>query len=286
MILKIVLCFLLLPLSSFAQTLPMNKEQYCERFDQNKNTDLLLDLSQNQDNLLSFKNNGGLFNGGVCWWHSRFQRNLLYLTQLKPHLPKLQKHEIPQLIREIRLGMGILVIPGFNSIENFSKHYQAEIQRELNDWQLYDGIVLNAWINGIKGNHKIEAHKLKKMMDELYQYVGVEKKIAYQKLQIKGITAHAWLVVGIKKNSDGYDLGVVDSNAPQVTKSFNYRVGNTSFYTKSYGDFVPYLEFKREELRLSSLAKSYCGLKAHTFSDTEIHHNEDLDIEEHNQVYN
>src|SRR5438270_754213 len=37
---------------------------------------------------LSFGNTGGIAHGGVCWWHSRFQRAAIYLTIFRPDLPK------------------------------------------------------------------------------------------------------------------------------------------------------------------------------------------------------
>lgn len=132
------------------------------------------------------------------------------------------------------------------------------IQTELNNWQLYDGIVLGKWIDGLRGSTTVRALELKKSMDELFEYVSVKKKVAYQKLQIKGITSHAWLIVGTTKTEKGMEIGYIDSNSPKMSKNYTYLIGDTSFNTKSYGNFVPYLEFKREEIRLETIAKSFC----------------------------
>lgn len=106
---------------------------------------------------------------------------------------------------------------------------------------------------GLKGSNVVEASELRKMMDELYEYVEIEGNIAYQKLQIKGVTAHAWLVVNMKKTSNGYDLEVLDSNYPSQTMIYSFRDGMTNFNHTYYGAFTPYLE-RRAELNSAKMA--------------------------------
>lgn len=211
---------------------------------------------------MAFKNSGGLFDGGVCWWHSRFQRNILYLSIMRPDLEKPStKEAMKKIISQIRLGNSVVKIPGYSNLEEFSRENQALIQEELNNWQLYDGIVLGAWINGLKGDTKTTAPKLKSMMDEVYQYVAINKKIVFEKLQIKGITSHAWLIVGMKKTESGYDLGLIDSNHPRMSSLYAYKKGDQSFFLKGYGYFLPYLNFKREEERITLAGKDFCGIR-------------------------
>lgn len=284
------LSILLIALSFFsthlsAAIIPSNRNDYCQRFQTPEISTTQL-FASNIDNLMSFRNQGGLFNAGVCWWHSRFQRNILYLSLFRPDLPKPSRHDALRIIRKIREGKNIILIPGFHNFSEFSNTYKKEIIKELAEWQLFDGIILSAWINGLKGNTKEPAPKMKKMMDELYQYVSINKKVAYQKLQIKGIVAHAWLVVGMKKNDNGYDLGVIDSNYPTMTMNYNYKLGQENFYYESYGYFVPYLEFTREEKRLVSIGKSFCGLgNFKEINDYDFDRDLELDIDEHNRVY-
>ena len=242
-----------------ATNLPQNKVEFCSRFDQSGEfSDDLLELSTDPSNLISFKNDGGLFNGGVCWWHSRFQRNALYLTIFRPDLEIPSVNEIKKIIKDIRSGLKIVTIAGYKNFKEFTEANRSLIQNELNSWQLYDGIILGKWIDGLSGSTTTRADILKEYMDILFDYVSVKKKIAYQKLQIKGITSHAWLVIGTTKTSNGMEIGYIDSNSPNMSKNYSYLIGDISFYTKSYGQFVPYLEFKREENRLSSIAKNFC----------------------------
>lgn len=269
---------LLLSFSLKASILPYDKAEFCGRF---SDLNTLASFSSEESNLMSFKNDGGLFNGGVCWWHSRFQRNIFYLSIFKPDLPRPKNSEIKALIKEIRSGEKMITIPGFSNFAEFTTVYQKEIQSELNAWQLYDGVVLGSWIDGLRGDTKIDPARLKSMMEKVYSYVQVDKKIAYQKLQIKGITSHAWLIVGMKKGPNGYEVGFLDSNSPRMSLNYSYKFGDESFFIKSYGDFVPYLEFTREEERIASIAKKYCGVKgAFTASKEEWARDYELDLAE------
>lgn len=238
-----------------AELLPQSKESFCNRFN-TENT--LQTFSNEENNLLTFKNNGGLFNGGVCWWHSKFQRNLFYLAIFKPELPIPTNAEAKTLIRKIRLGNQIVIIPGLNNVAEFSSAYKNYIQHELEAWQVYDGVVLGRWLDGLQGKTHIRPELLKTMMDKLYNYVEVKKQIAYQKLQIKGITSHAWLVVSMKTMPSGYELEVIDSNHPSATSIYSYKFGDDSFFIKGYGYFVPYLEYTREAENLMRVGKSFC----------------------------
>ena len=261
-------------------TLPQSKADFCQRYNDLTEQQSIQVFSQDPINLLSFKNEGGLFNGGVCWWHSRFQRNIFYLSIFRPDLEKAKSEsEIKQIIHLIRLGTEVINVPGYSNLEDFSRDNQKLIQAKLNDWQIYDGVVLGGWIDGLKGDTKVEALVLEKMTNELYSYVVEKKKVAYQKLQIKGITSHAWLVVGMKKMPSGYEIGYLDSNSPRMSLNYSYKISDTSFFIKSYGDFVPYLEFTREEQRLLSVGEKYCGI-TNNFSQERNLLNEKQDLAE------
>lgn len=255
---KLFIFLLLISHAVLAELIPQTTEDFCSRFHE---ADTLKVVSNDPHNLLDIKNSGGLFNGGVCWWHSKFQRHLFYLSIFKPYEPAPSKLEIQSIIRKIRLGREVVTIPGFFNVQDFSSQNKNAIQKELESWQIYDGIVLSQWIDGLNGRTKIRPELLKIRMDELYQYVEVKKKIAYQKLQIKGITSHAWLVVSVKPMPAGYDLEVIDSNHPGETEFYSYKFGDDSFFISKYGNFVPYLEYTKEELRLLNVGKKFCEIR-------------------------
>jgi hypothetical protein len=245
----------LFSLNAFANLIPSTQNEFCSN---HQDKTQIQDYLEYSENLMSFKNDGGVFNGGVCWWHSRFQRNMAYLAIFNPSEEKLQKKNIRPLLNQIRNGKTVVHIPGFSNVRDFTQYYQKEIQTLLNDWQILEGGLQGGWQRGIQGKTSLDPKVLIPMMDRLYEYVERQKKVAYQKLQIKGITAHAWLVHRMKKMDDGYILSYVDSNSPQEVLTYHYKNTDRSFNIKGYGNFIPYLEFVKEEERLTTVAKSYC----------------------------
>ncbi|MCQ1058887.1 hypothetical protein LRP52_16630 [Photobacterium sp. ZSDE20] len=197
---------------------------------------------ESNENLIAFKNTGGLFNAGVCWWHSRLQRAALYLTTYRPNEPKCSKKEAKKIIRNLIKGKEVLEISGFNNFAEFSIEFKEEIQKYLNLWQLFDGVLLWQWINGLSGSYETTPEKLKKYMDEIYEEVAVRKRVAYVKLQIKGIDSHALLITEIEKtsNGQGYIFNFIDSNSPDSAFTTNYTYGQT--YLHLYNKSVPYLQ--------------------------------------------
>ena len=207
---------------------------------------------------MAFPNSGGIKNGGVCWWHSRMQRNALYLTLYKPEEPRPSLTEAKIIIDKLRDGKEVIVIPGFYDFADFSNTHKLSIQRELEKWQKKDGIVKFNWLKGLKGKKSVSPETLKAMMDELYNYVEVQGNIAYQKLQVKGVASHSWLVVNMKKLDEGYDLEVIDSNYNSMTSIYRYRRGMMSFTHDFYGAFVPYLEREKEMSKMANVISSAC----------------------------
>ncbi len=182
----------------------------------------------NLNNRLNFTNRGGLLNKGVCWWHSRFTRNANVLVYFSPSKPKpVSMRELKKILKKIQKGREVVEIPGFTNLADFSKEYEEEIQSLLNKWQLSDGLIRQRWIGGLSGRSKVRPEKLKSIMDDTF-YKVQNGEVVYQKLQEKGITAHAWLVIGMKPTNDGYKLHVVDSNYKRV-REVTYRYGQTHF---------------------------------------------------------
>lgn len=232
-----------------------NEKEFC--LDRN-NEDFSKELVNDPHNLMAFRNQGGIGGGGVCWWHSRFQRNALYLTIFKPEEQKPVISDVEKIIKKIRKGKEVVVIPGYANFYEFSSANRALIQKELEAWQVNDGAVKFAWVKGLSGSNVVKPEELRRMMDELYEEVEVKNTIAYQKLQIKGITAHAWLVVNMKKVDYGYDLEVIDSNEQYMTRIYKYRFGNTNFNHWYYGEFTPYLEKTSEMEKIKTVIEETC----------------------------
>lgn len=187
---------------------PTTKAEFCEMAHKPATMRALL---SDTDNQLSFTNRGGLGDAGVCWWHSMFTRNANYLAIYRPEQPRPNRNEVRQIIMDISANRGVVEIPGFKNLSEFSYVHRSEIQQSLEEGQIVDGGLLFGWVRGVTGNHEIPASEMKTRMDELYLEVS-NGRIPYQMLQIEGITAHAWLVMNMKKTNTGYELTVHDSN--------------------------------------------------------------------------
>lgn len=210
----------------------------------------------NMNNLMAFNNGGGIANGGVCWWHSRFTRAATYLAIYRPELPRPTPQQAAQIIETIRHRRGVVEIPGFRNLREFSAAYRNEIQQVLEKWQMASGAGFG-WVRGLAGSSSLSPAAMQKTIEQTIQLVENEKLITYYKMQAKGITAHAWLVARVQKSPYlGWVLNVVDSNM-SYPETANYSYGQTQFG----GYYAPYIESSelKEARELAKMAKSFCG---------------------------
>ncbi|PIS11850.1 MAG: hypothetical protein COT73_01710 [Bdellovibrio sp. CG10_big_fil_rev_8_21_14_0_10_47_8] len=246
----------LFSVTAFAQTRsPQSVEELCQSARDPENFQR---LGEQVSARMAFKNNGGLAKGGVCWWHSRLQRAAIYLTVFRPEAPKPSLAQARQIIRTIKRKSGIAVIPGYTNFQEFSAAYARQIQDILEEWQRVDGILKFHWIRGLSGSSRIHPDKLRLRMDKLYELVTVQKKIVFQMLQLKGIVAHAWNVIGMVAVPNGYQLYVIDSNHPLSTEQYVYQYGDSSL-TMGGRDFVPYTEESDELREINRRIGRLCG---------------------------
>lgn len=251
----IVILFVLLSSNLLAQTPANSKQEYCHNY---YNKDYFKNMLRESSNRISFVNHGGLLNAGVCWWHSRFQRAATYLTTYRPELPKPTYKEAKKLIRSIRKRRSVVIIPGYQNLNEFSSAWPQLIQKTLERWQIIDGFIFQSWIIGLSGKTKTTAQKMKDKMDQLYIDVMIHKNISYQMLQLAGIDAHAWLVLEMTPITGGYNLLIVDSNYLNL-QTYTYKFNDTNLYYRYTTEFVPYLQKKRELKRIFRRMQKYCS---------------------------
>jgi hypothetical protein len=238
-----------------------SKKSFC---DSRNSAALIKQRFFDTDQRMSFDNGEmGLGGQGICWWHTRFQRNSLYLANFEPSKPKPSTSEAKRIIRDIRQGKDVVSVPGYANLKDFSLDYKDEIVKQLENWQLVDGIVRQAWVQGLRGK-STSAKDMKTQMDEMYERVAVKKQLTYAKVQLPGITAHALLVGEMEKTEDGYTLKVVDSNMASEVQIYNYKNGDDSLKMQpgmlsDVDSFVPYVEFTNEVENMERVIASTCG---------------------------
>lgn len=245
---------LLLSATAFAETASQNKAEFCA---DRENAEYYQKLLLNDENRLSFTNRGGLVNGGVCWWHSRFTRKAAYLAIFRPELPKPNKKEAYDIVLAIRMGRKVVEVPGYRNLKEFSRAHRDVIQQRLERWQIGDGFMRQQWTVGLWGGSTVSAEEMKERMDELYEEVVENNDVAYQVLQIKGVVAHAWLVVDMEKTATGYDLLVIDSNS-YSSKVYRFREGMNHMNYPYWGRFVPRTGKKNELRKMKKIVSKFC----------------------------
>lgn len=227
----------------------------CERSQDSQ----VVDYLQQTYSRLSFKNRGGLMNGGVCWWHSRLQRASAFLVEFRPELAPINAQEVPQLLKELKLMKKVVRINGFADFHSFSQRYQPEIQALLEAWQREDGFLNQQWIRGVSGKYELEPMAMKERMDTLYDQFKKSVHPVWIMAQIKGIESHSFLLLKMQQTASGYDLLVIDSNFPLENKVMSYVLGDKFLkHPKDKYSFVPYLGFQKDYLSINGTLDTFC----------------------------
>jgi hypothetical protein len=218
---------------------------------------------------LPFENEGGLLGGGVCWWHSRFQRAVWYLGVFDAGLPRPTHSEARKLIRKLVSRTAVVTIPGYRDLADFSRDFQREIQSELDAWQLRDSFINQAYVRGISGRaHYGKVGRLKRRLDRVYsQYVAAKKKgdLLWIMLQMRGIGSHSSLLHAMEARADGgYHLEVVDSNFPEEMVVYEVRPDDLEMMPAnvdvgSYYASVPFVGYSRDLGRIHRAIRRYCA---------------------------
>lgn len=249
----LALTLLLVSSSLYAQS-----RAFCER---NRND--ILALMQEKSARLAFRNTGGIGNGGVCWWHSRLQRSSFFLARYNPTAAKPTNGQLNQIIAGLRSMDKVVVIPGFENFNSFSKAYQNQLQSMLNDWQVYDGLFNFQWIRGISGKPTLPAKDMEARMDDIYNNFRQSPAAMWIMAQMEGITSHSFLVFNIAKVNGGYDLDLIDSNNPMEMVYVKYQEGDQSLHSnRSNTPFVPYVGFQEDFRKISKGLSSHCRNKS------------------------
>jgi hypothetical protein len=205
---------------------------------------------------ISFTNNGGLFNGGVCWWHSRLQRASVYLVEFRPKLSPPSSYNAYKIVSSLRDMNKVVVIPGYSDFESFTRDHKLVTQKMLNVWQKIDGFLNFQWIRGISGQSSLDPFEMKRRMDTVYDYFTQTSVPVWLMAQIKGITSHSLLLLDMTQRLNGYDLTIIDSNHPLETLKIEYHIGDESLKNDNYS-FVPYVGFQNDFSKIyGTLSKS------------------------------
>lgn len=233
------------------------KSQFCSQIPEDFQTKL-----NAPENRIAFRNPPGRLNTGLCWWHSRFQRNSNYLVIFDPIATAPSPADVPSILKNIISLNKIVVIGGFNNLQEFTQEYREELTDALSSWEMSDSFIRQRWVKGLEGGSKTTAEKLKKIMEEFYVNVHDKKMVPYAMLQMPGFAAHAWLFNNLEKIKDGFQYQVVDSNFLELL-SYPYHEGDqridlSKSVFSSY-KFVPYEQYESDYDRYLNIYKNFCS---------------------------
>jgi hypothetical protein len=240
-----------------SMTAPQSRAEFCAM---RQNPTYFIELAKEPYNRLSFQNQGGLFNGGVCWWHSLFQRASIYLAVFRPELAKPSLDQAKAIVYSLAAGKKVVEIPGYSNMYNFSHSWQKVIQSQLEEWQLVDGFLKFKCIEGLSGSTSDDPTKILGFMSQFMTAVEQNHQILWTMLQLSGISSHAALLIDVAQSPKVYTLSHIDSNFPSLTNEFYYFEGDRSIKSADYGSFVTYPGRNSDLKNFKMAADHYCSL--------------------------
>jgi hypothetical protein len=176
------------------------------------------------DNTLAFDNDGRFLgiDTGICWWHTRFHRNLHYLGHFSPECsaPDTSSDKgqrfFAKIIKNIMRGKSVQVIPGYANARDWTSdpHIEELINKRFQREIHLDGLLKFSWVRGLQGTsnwsfksrnqdrkrerqmprQKSEIEKVKSELEAGYP--------VYVMLQHPGAATHALLVYDYKEFYD------------------------------------------------------------------------------------
>ncbi len=272
----LILLVIILSSPAYSQT-----RNFCER-----NRQDILSIMQEPTARIAFKNTGGIANGGVCWWHSRLQRSSFFLVKYAPESSRPDQKKLNEILAGLRTMDQVVTIPGYADFQSFTRSHQKQLQRLLNDWQLFDDLYNFQWLRRISGKPVLPADELVARMNTVYEAYRNSPASMWIMAQMEGITSHSFLVVHMEKVNGGYDLDLIDSNHPMEVVKVAYHEGDQTLRSnRSKNHFVPYVGFQEDFRKISKGLVGHCRNKSiellQDFSDIR-----DGEVELPNPVWN
>lgn len=227
--------------------------------------------------LMAFGNPDGMFKTGLCWMHSRFQRNTAYLADFHPERPKPTEAQVDVIVNKLARGEEVVPIPGFWNMYEFSKLYQEKITSVLN--RLGVECVANGDCAKRIGDRSSasSAEDMRSRMDALYSRFIGHQDVLFARIELSKfgpLYSHSILVVNVEPirpvtgnplalmtGIAGYFLWVIDSNDPNQVRILEYRPGDTSLKYQWNGkpyNMMMYPDYEEDLNSFKTAIANYC----------------------------
>lgn len=249
------------------------KQQHCYRYRSKKSWSYFQKQIRDPMNRLAFRNEGGwrwsddeYIVSGVCWWHSRFQRAATYLAIFDPAGEKPTDRRAVQIVDDLAHFRKRVVISGYKNLYEFTKEHEKVIQNELERWLKRDAISgVMRTLNPLRESFKTSRNDLRQWMARLDYLVNEHRIIPFVLQQVKGLKAHASLVIGMelgfemisgKKQWTGFVLEMLDSNTFQID-TVRYRFGDETLKGYSH-EFSPSVDYDSDLFKVWEIMDRDC----------------------------
>jgi hypothetical protein len=211
---KLLLFLLFTSLSAFG-----NEDNFCMPLD------VKLKSLGKLDNTMAFDNDGRFLgiDTGICWWHTRFHRNLHYLAHFAadcsaPDTSSDQGQKyFAKIIKDIMRGKAVTIIPGFKNARDFTSdpHIEDLINKRFQKEIHIDGLLKFSWVKGLQGssnwsfkNRNQEKKRARQVPRQDREIDEIEAELnqgypVYVMLQHPGAATHALLVFDYEEIDDG-----------------------------------------------------------------------------------
>jgi hypothetical protein len=100
-------------------------------------------------NRLAFTNQPGPMNIGMCWWHSRMQRNANYLLDFQSRAAQPTTDQAWQIIKNLSHTDAVQAVGGYPDLSTFYATLSAEMNESIGQWQMSDSFLKFGWANGL-----------------------------------------------------------------------------------------------------------------------------------------
>lgn len=218
------------------QFLPADKRSFCARseFDIQRNL-----LNHPETETLAFYNPPGWTGYGMCWLHSRFQRFASYLAHFRPDLGKPSPSKAKEIIEAIASGEKVVEVPGFATLDEFSRAYGTQIATELSWMSLHKAWKLAHRLTD--RSNPLEQGALDATLNQLYEQMSENPHLVFvreKKESNNPLDSHSELIIdisrtfenGVDKDQTGYRVRMLNSNSPQEILTANFRFGDSQLH--------------------------------------------------------
>ncbi|HXH73564.1 MAG TPA: hypothetical protein VNJ08_01265 [Bacteriovoracaceae bacterium] len=198
---------------------------------------------------LAFVNPPGPVNGGMCWLHTRLQRQFTYLANYEPKAKRPTHEEAMEIIDRIVQRKGVTVIPGFNDLYDFSAKYEKELTKAIDvmGWKCVANP--NDCLSRVADSYVNTPAELKSTMDTFYSRTlnnpgaihSIKTRVIGESIKYSSpLSAHSLNIlamepirgksniIGAPGPIEGYKMRIIDPNLQHKVETVTYKHNDTT----------------------------------------------------------